>query len=114
MVLAAAGLAWVGFVVHNVADLPRESWFGPETLAPTLVSLTCAVAYATAAPLGRPLLLGWTALNLVGGVLSVAPLPVLPFAPEQSLRHYAFHAVYAATQLPLLWLLTCGRRPTPD
>jgi len=34
--------------------------------------------------------------------LSVLPLPVLPFTPEQSLRHYSFHVLYAATQVPLL------------
>jgi hypothetical protein len=53
------------------------------------------------------LLLGWAVLNLVvGGVLSVLPLPVLPFAPEQTLRHYSFHALYAATQVPLI-IQTC-------
>lgn len=26
-----------------------------------------------------------------------------PFDPKQSLRHYAFHGVYAATQVPLFW-----------
>jgi len=45
-------------------------------------------------------------MNLVGGALSVLPLPVLPFEPEQTLRHYSFHLLYAAAQIPLL-VLSC-------
>lgn len=43
--------------------------------------------------------------NLAGGFATVLPLPVLPFKPEQSLRHYMFHLLYALTQLPLLLLV---------
>jgi len=50
------------------------------------------------------LLLAWGALNLVGGVATVLPLPILAFHPSRSLRHYSFHALYAVAQLPLLWL----------
>ena len=41
-----------------------------------------------------------------GGLLSVLPLPLLPFQPEQSLYHYTFHGLYLASQLPLLIVLT--------
>ena len=51
------------------------------------------------------LLFGWGIISLAGAVATVLPLPVLPFQPEQSLRHYAVHAVYAASQLPVLWLM---------
>jgi hypothetical protein len=51
----------------------------------------------------RYLLLAWALLNLLGGaVLSVLPLPFLPFVPEQSLRHYSFHLLYGLTQVPLI------------
>ncbi|MGH2602738.1 MAG: hypothetical protein ACRDJ9_25560, partial [Dehalococcoidia bacterium] len=56
-------------------------------------------------------------LNLIGGaVLSVLPLPFLPFKPEQSLRHFAFHVLYGVTQIPLLIVMTrylshAGRHP---
>jgi hypothetical protein len=50
------------------------------------------------------LLLGWSAISLAGAILTVLPLPFLPFRPEQSLSHYGVHAYYAATQLPVLWL----------
>lgn len=45
---------------------------------------------------------GQASLHLVGGALSVLPLPFLPFAPEQSPKHYAFHGLYALTQIRLL------------
>ena len=50
------------------------------------------------------LLLGWSAISLAGAIVTVLPLPFLPFRPEQSLSHYVVHAFYAATQLPVLWL----------
>ncbi len=59
----------------------------------------------------------WTGLNLVGGALTVLPLPLLPFVPEQTVEHYAAHAIYAIAQVPLLGLLlTTRRRPAgpPD
>ena len=57
-------------------------------------------AQAPASPLGGALLLAWALLNLLGGaVLSVLPLPFLPFVPEQSLRHYSFHLLYGLTHV---------------
>jgi hypothetical protein len=52
------------------------------------------------------LLLGWGSLHMIGGaVLSVLPLAALPFEPEQTVRHYTFHVVYGALQVPLLVVL---------
>lgn len=102
-VYAAAVISWLGFLVHNVADLPGQTLLSPETLWPSVVTAALLVVYA--AGLRRVAAIGlliWAALNLVGGVLSVLPLPVLPFEPEQSLRHYSFHVLYAATQIPLI------------
>jgi membrane protein YdbS with pleckstrin-like domain len=53
------------------------------------------------------LLLGWGWLHAIGGgLLSVLPLPLWPYQPEQSLRHYAVHALYAVLQVPLLVTVT--------
>jgi len=53
------------------------------------------------------LLLAWGWLHLVGGaVLSVLPLPILPFRPAQTVYHYAFHVLYGAAQIPLLITLS--------
>ncbi len=96
-------LAWAGMVVHNLADLPI-SLFSPENTLPGLVWLALLLLWGSL-PFARwpaALLLAWGTLNLVGAILTVLPLSLLPFAPEQSLRHYLFHGLYAATQLPLL------------
>lgn len=115
-VYAAAAISWLGFLVHNVADLPGQTFLSPETFWPSLITGTLLIAYATGlrrvAGIG---LLIWATLNLVGGALSVLPLPLLPFEPEQTVRHYSFHLLYAATQIPLLvvsWRLA-RRRSSP-
>lgn len=43
-------------------------------------------------------------IELVGGGLSVLPLPILPYAPDQSLYHYISHVVWGVAQLPLIWV----------
>ena len=49
--------------------------------------------------------LGWGVLNLViGGIVSVLPLSILPFVPEQSVTHYGAHVVYTLGQVPLVVL----------
>ncbi|HEY5882839.1 MAG TPA: hypothetical protein VIU11_28290 [Nakamurella sp.] len=118
-VLAVLGLSWLGLVIHNLADLGPQVLLGPETVAPTVVYLLLAAAWTT--PARRPvawLMLVWGSLHLVGGgLLSVLPIPLWPFQPEQSLHHYAFHAIYAALQVPLVVALAdylrSGVRRTP-
>jgi hypothetical protein len=47
----------------------------------------------------------WVLAILRGlGVLSVLPLPIWPFVPEQTMSHYLVHGVFFLTQLPLLLL----------
>ena len=113
-IVAATVVAWTGFFVHNVADLPGQTILSPESLFPTLVWIAVLVLWLVPATrtAGAWILLAWAVINLVGGGLSVLPLPFLPFEPEQSVEHYAVHGLYAATQLPLIgatavWL---GRR----
>jgi hypothetical protein len=102
-VYAAAAVSWLGFLVHNVADLPGQTLVSPETLGPSVVTAALVVAYAVGWRWVAAVdLWVWATLNLIGGALSVLPLPVLPFEPEQTLRHYSFHVLYAVTQIPLL------------
>ena len=104
---AAVALAWLGMYVHNVMDLPDLTPASPENTGPALVWL--ALLGLWWAQRDRPwpaaLLLGWAGLNLLGALITVLPLPVLPFKPEQSLRHYAFHALYVLAVTPVLVLL---------
>jgi hypothetical protein len=104
IVLAAIGLSWLGLAVHNAADLGAGSLLGPETIGPTVVYLLLALGLLTPARrVAGWSLIGWGWLSLIaGGILSVLPLPFWPFRPEQTLRHYSFHVVYAVTQVPLL------------
>lgn len=103
--MLALALSWLGFVLHNVADLPGQSLASPETLYPTLVYLVVLVVRFFASRAGSWLLLGWAALQLLGGgVLSVLPLPFLPFDPAQTWHHYSFHVVYVLSQVPLVVL----------
>jgi len=51
-------------------------------------------------------------VHLVGGaLLTVLPLPVLPFEPEQTVAHYVAHASYGIAQLPSIMLGVAQRRP---
>ena len=102
----AVALAWLGMYVHNVADLPNLTLLSPENVVPGAVWLVLLILWwavpGSAWPTG--LLLAWGTLNLVGGFATVLPLPILPFKPEQTLRHYLFHVLAALTELPLLAL----------
>ena len=93
--------------VHNVADLPNVTLSSSENVLPGLVSLLLFSLWwaVPSRPWPAILLLAWGTLNLVGGFVTVLPLQVLPFKPEQSLRHYMFHVLYALTQLLLLGLV---------
>ena len=55
-VYAAAAISWLGFLVHNVADLPGQTLLSPETLVPSLVTAALVVAYAA----------GWRRVAAVG------------------------------------------------
>lgn len=107
LVLGGVFLSWLGFFVHNVADLPGQTILSPESAIPTLIFVLLAAAWLTPARrIAAWVLLGWNVLHLVGGaIVSVLPLPILPFSPSQTLYHYTFHAVYGLLQLPLLVVL---------
>ena len=102
-------IGWAGLFVHNLADLPGQSFFSPESSIPLLVTALLVSGWFTPARyLATVALLCWGLLNLLGGgVLSVLPLPFLPFSPEQTASHYLFHGLYALAQVPLV-LSTAG------
>jgi hypothetical protein len=105
---ACVVLSILGLVQHNARE------FGPLALADLstgtipyasiqLVLLALWVLLSGIRPAVEIALVTTAGLQLVGGgILSVLPLPFLPFEPEQSLGHYLSHIILALLQLPLL------------
>ncbi len=110
---AAAVVSWLGLFLHNVADLPGHTPSAPESAVPALITVALLAAWLAARGRSTPrrLVLAWGWLHLVRGALSVLPLPLLPYVPDQSPRHYAAHALYAAAQLPLVLAFSARRGP---
>lgn len=102
-------VSWSGMIIHNRIELPELALFRPEYLIPTAISIVLLsgwYAQETFRRLYGWLLFLWTATHFViGAVLSVAPLSIWPFIPEQSIPHYAAHALYGFAQIPLIWRL---------
>ena len=104
---AALTLSAGSMLAHNLYELPLSP-IDLENSGPILVAAVLGVAYAL-----RPdskavaaAALGWGVLNLViGGIVSVLPLSILPFVPEQSVTHYGAHVVYTLGQVPLVMLV---------
>jgi len=107
MLVAAVAIAWLGMLAHNILSLPLSP-LSAENVGPLAIwaGLLGAYVLSRGANAARFGLLAWTLANLVlGGILSVLPLTIWPWSPEQSIGHYAAHAIYALAQAPLLWLL---------
>jgi hypothetical protein len=100
----ALAISWVSLLAHTHYELPQAP-LDPENSGPLVVAIVLGLAYA-ARPgsfLVATMAFAWGVLNLVvGGVLSVLPLSLLPFVPDQTLTHYGVHVVYALGQAPLV------------
>ena len=103
---AALTLSALSMLAHNLYELPLSP-IDVENSGPILFAAILGVGYAL-----RPdskavaaAALGWGILNLViGGIVSVLPLSILPFVPEQSVTHYGAHVVYTLGQISLVVL----------
>lgn len=104
LVISAVG-GWAHNSLEGFSPLSGEM---AMTLAPALLLIVGWIVVP-----GRALWwasLAWIVLNLVvGAVLSVLPLPIWPFTPDQSLGHYGSHLLYAVSQLPALYALWLTR-----
>jgi len=101
---AALALSWASMLAHNLYELPLRP-DDPENSGPLVVAIALGLAYAARPDsfLVATLVFAWGVLNFViGGVLSVLPLSILPFVPEQTLAHYGAHVIYTLGQLPLV------------
>lgn len=108
----ALALSWGTMLAHNLYELPLT--IGDlENSGPLVVALALCVAYwrRGGSRAVQWALLGWALLNLViGGIVTVLPLAILPFTPEQSLDHYLAHVFYAVGQIPLTLLAVAALR----
>jgi hypothetical protein len=109
LVAGSTFLSWLGAYIHTTLELELPVW-RPENSVPALVGLVLFLGWwqqPHRRGFWRGLLLAWTVGGhfLLGAVLSVLPLALWPFSPEQSLAHYLSHGLYAVAQLPLIWLL---------
>lgn len=109
--LGGLAVSTLGAWFHNALEFSDMPILAPEMLSIFIPSITLA-AWWLIRP-GRIVwwaTLAWVALNLlVGAVLSVLPIPIWPFAPEQSFSHYLTHLLYGVTQIPALYALWRGR-----
>ncbi len=104
VLLVAVTIASLGLVAHNLLSLPLPL-LSPDIIGPLVVYAGLLVWYRLShgSSAARVTFLLWIAVSLA------LPLAILPFVPDQTLGHYLAHAIYALTQVPLLWLLI---RPT--
>jgi hypothetical protein len=98
-------LSWLGEVIHNAYELPALTVLSPEASIPGAIAALLLAAYLFS-PYTRValwLLLFMGLLNLIGGgIFSVLPLGIFPFAPAQNLQHYLTHVLYSVAELPLV------------
>ena len=112
-VYAASALAAGGMLAHDIFEFGPAFLVDPQTLIPLAIFVILAILAARETA-GLPTwiaLFAWGAMNLVGGgILSVLPLGLLPFQPEQSLGHYGVHVVYTLAEVSLVLVAWSGVR----
>lgn len=102
----ALAVSALSMLAHNLYELPLSP-IDLENSGPIAFAALLAVAYAMRpdSKAAAAAAFGWGVVNLViGGIVSVLPLSILPFVPEQSIAHYGAHVVYAVGQIPLVVL----------
>lgn len=102
-------LSWLGAYIHTTLELQLPVW-RPENSGPALIGLVLFLAWwwqPDRRRLWAGILLAWTAVGhlFLGAILSVLPVLIWPFVPEQSPDHYMSHLIYGVFQLPLIWVL---------
>ncbi len=113
---AALTVSAGSMLAHNLYELPLSP-IDPENSGPIAFAAILGLTYALRpdSKVVAAAALGWGVLNLViGGIVTVLPLSILPFAPEQSVTHYAAHVVYAVGQIPLVVLGYRALRASPN
>ena len=104
----ALGVSWLGLWAHELHRVPDRAGLTLDGSLPMLGVLAGLFVLGRAFSNSSTVLVGAGALgtlHLLGAVLTVLPLGVLPFVPEQTPEHYSAHLIYAVAQVPLLLLV---------
>lgn len=104
-VAALVALSWLGEFAHNAISLPALTPLSPENSLTALVAAGLVFGWwlLRGRRVAAALLLGWGLLHfVVGAVVTVIPVPFLPFVPEQTIVHYLAHIIYGLAQVPLI------------
>ena|GEM_PF-1140976 len=109
LIVAAVIISALGLAFHTVREFGWPALLNPASgMIPVLVVQMALLAAWRRADRQRSLtkaLLATGVIQLFGGaIISVLPLPILPYAPDQSVQHYISHVGYGIAQLPLIWL----------
>ena len=107
----ALAASWASMLFHN-QELPL-TLLDVENTGPLVSDIALLVGcwWRPSSRVVWTVILIWGLINMViGGLVTVLPLPVLPFTPAQTVQHYAVHAVYAVGQLPLVFLAGAALR----
>jgi len=105
---SAVACSGLGMAVHTVREFGSPGVFAWETgLAPVVFAQVAIFVLWWHGRSARPTLsivLAVTGLFLLvgGAILSVLPLPFLPFAPAQTVDHYLTHVILGITQIPIV------------
>ena len=111
----AVGLSALGLVVHTVREFGYARLAAPETGTVPIVAVQVVLfivwwRVSPTRPLTALALVATGLLLLVGGaILSILPLPFLPFVPEQTVSHYVSHVIFGITQIPLILVMLKAR-----
>jgi hypothetical protein len=108
----AAAVAWLGAWFHDFREFAGTSGLMADTLAEILI-IVAMMALVWRIPRSRwprVVLLVFAALWMAGGTLSVLPLAIWPWVPDQSVSHYATHIITALVPIPLIIVLLRGMR----
>jgi hypothetical protein len=105
--IAAVVVSLLGMAFHTVREFGWPALWNPASgMIPVLAVQVALVAAWLRADRPRGLtkaLLGTGVIQVLGGaIISVLPLPILPYIPDQSLQHYISHVGYGIAQLPLI------------
>lgn len=114
-IILALAVAWLGLWAHEAYRIPATFGLTPDGSLPLLAIAVALLAWWLLAARKRAAtiaLLVYALINCVGGLLSVLPLPFLPFAPEQTVDHYLIHSLYALCQTPLIIVALFALKPS--